>query len=114
MKPWEASYKTRKWRVYKVPISSPDADKPPRETAVDFKVCGSDSEEAERLREDSKRFYYDWEQIVADLDKIYGVVDLYRLTADWKDHKNGALVLEVCAGVQEEPRCTTFLVEILE
>lgn len=113
MTPWEKSYETHDWSSYKIPLSANNSEKPPVESIPETELicCGGGSEVAAQLKESPLRFYYDWEQIAVGLDKVYGVATIGRLASDWKSHKVGSLVLEVYAGVNEEPHCTTFLVE---
>ena len=111
MKPWEESYQTHKWAVYKIPLKNKDVPPCGPDDSTGLKVCGSDSEMARDLKEDPNRFYFDWEQIFAGLSGISGMASLSRLTSDWKGHKTGALVYVVYEGIKEKPPCVTYLVE---
>ena len=109
--PCEKSYRTRKWKPYKVPIGSPSI--PPLEpNNAELIVCRGDSKKAAELKEDPRRFYFDREQVAAGLDKIYGVDRLAQLREDWQGHPKGTLVLVVFLEVAEEPPCVTCLVEM--
>ena len=112
MKSWEKSYVTRIWKTYKISLGSSDIPPlcPVEET--ELVACGGDSEVAAELKESSKRFYYDWEQIAAGMDTVYGLDQLARLTASWKGHPRGTLIMVLYAGVREEPPCLTYAVEI--
>lgn len=112
--PWITAYQPREWSVYQVFVPSEDwltltESLDPRCGLV---TCQSESQMAADIwkRTASVRgvFFPDFEQLLGmNLDDVYGA-DLAVLTAEWKGHPAGSLVMTTYKGVREEPRFMTI------
>jgi len=117
MEVWEKTYKPRKWKTYVVGLSSQEAEflrGLPELPQDDIICCASDSERANKLKSDPRRFYCDYELVAADLEPTFGIISFSRLDQDWQGHKKGALVLCVPVGVRDNPPTFTYMVEVIE
>lgn len=115
MNSWERDYQTRNWEEYSFVMQSVEEKELLSKMDIlplnKFIVCGSSSPLAERIKDDSRRFYYDYEQISAGMDTVYGLQDMYMLKENWNEHKKGLLVMQICKGVTLQPPRFTYLVE---
>lgn len=88
-------YKPREWKTYEISSTEWETQAPPlRSVNIDSEIisCHSDSENAEVLGAHPRRFYFDLESIEAGIDPIRGC-DVECLTAPWRGHRAGSLVL---------------------
>lgn len=116
-KPWIDQYEPREWTVYQIPLHDKDAEPNLRETSEQFVIYGAESTAAAESYDRHVRlgtprpnfFFYDFEQIAADRDKVYGC-KLMELAEPWRGHPSGALVLITYEGIDCSPQLLTYLV----
>lgn len=114
--PWISVYEPKEWSLYTIVLSSPEyhalhASLRTLEDA-EFLVCGGESQAAanhwEKNHSVESVLFYDIEQLWSmGFDKVYGVSAVGVLTAEWKGHSAGSLVMSVYKGVTENPPCVT-------
>ena len=105
-------YQTKTWKTYEIVIGSSEEPPSKRDFELHNFCCHSESEMAEKLGENPKRFYVDWEMVAADIDPKWGVIFLGRLTQDWRGHKAGNLAMSLPLGVGESPATFTWMIEV--
>lgn len=106
----------RDWFLEELPIGFirelPTVDSPYLMT----RILGIDSQEAKSLnaRGIHDIFYYDWEQVAAGYDKVYGLLHLYTAAEDFtlpsgSNVKAGALIMEVtCLDMEKMTSTVAF------
>lgn len=122
MTPWLHAYEPRSWKQYAVGIEA-KSEQPPTVPCADFVVCALESIKAALHWNDQQTgrsvppvFYYDVEQLLgADLDTVYAIDGLGRLSEDWNGHPAGSLVMQTykgCSGPDASKFTYTYLVEV--
>lgn len=114
-----SSINDRKWRIVELSMDElkglPLAEKP---AISEHLVCGSDSQAAKDLEKRGiEPFYYDYQQLEAGLDKIYGMSRVGDFAEDYEfsdgsKAKAGALLMEL-SKFDPETFIFTVLVEEL-
>ena len=104
------TYQTREWKFFK--FSAGDSNSPPISTEpTGFMVCDSQSETAKRVGDSKARFYWNEELAAAGLDPTSDG-NLKKLSADWRDHKAGSLVMVVSGKFEIDKASITYAVEV--
>lgn len=108
-------YKTREWKTYELSSEEWETQAPAlRSVDIDSEIicCHSDSEKAEIIGADPRRFYFDLESIEAGIDPVRGC-DVECLTISWRGHRAGSLVLYfIHAPTLEELEATNYTATI--
>lgn len=100
-------YTPREWEVCEIEINGEyrTLKEILSQEEVGLFSCGANSSIAidhfEKTGSVEGLFFFDTEQIFMDLDKVYGQMDLGKLTQVWKDHPVGSLVFVVAKGAPE-------------
>lgn len=114
-----SSINDRKWRIVELSVDElnglPLAENP---AISDRLVCGIDSQAAKVLEKKGvEPFYYDYQQLEAGLDRVYGLTRVRDfaedyLFADGTVAKAGALIMELSKFVPETFIFTALVEEI--
>ena len=111
-----SDYTPRNWNLVKVPFDL-DLSKHTTISPLNEHSCGMDSGMDKRLRPEVERFYYDYEQLSAGLDKVYGASDLRVTTSEFTFEdgtiaREGALIL-ITYDMDMEAKTFTAMVEVI-
>lgn len=114
-----SSINDRKWRIVELSADElraiPRTEKP---SIPDVFVCGSDSQAAKYLEKKGvEPFYYDYQQLEAGLDKVYGLSRVSDFAEDYEfadgsKAKAGALLMELSKFDMETYLFTVLVEEI--
>ncbi len=110
-------YQTRKWKTVVMEVASGryQSLKALLDSASGFEQCSSDSLRAQNLGDHPQRFYFDEEQVAADLN-IFGVfgVKLDRLSQPFEEFPAGTLVISMYTGYNQSSMTVTVCFEVKE
>lgn len=114
-----SSINDRKWRIIEISADElralPLAEKPSIPEDI---VCGSDSQVAKDLeKRGTEPFYYDYQQLEAGLDRVYGLSRVRDFAEDYSFAdgtvaKAGALIMELSKFDMETYLFTALIEEI--
>lgn len=111
-----SDYTPRNWTLVKVPFDL-DLSQHTTISPLNEYSCGMDSAKAKNLRPEVERFYYDYEQLSAGLDTVYGASDLRVTTSEFTFEdgtvaREGALIL-VTYDMDMDAQTFTAMVEVI-